>query len=111
MQQTEHLIDPPIDLMRRAGLLDTGDVSPYVDRDPDLSADDLIELLSRAGVLTERQAEAFVYRRSVEMNREETASRMEISASTVDDYLRAAEEKIAAAWATEEVVERFVRED
>ena len=53
--------------------------------------------LADTGVVGPRQAETYVLRRVDGLDRHETADRLEITASTVDDNLRAAETHLAAA--------------
>lgn len=69
-----------------------------------MPADEKIFTLSEIGVLTERQAEAYVYRRIEKYDRERAADEMGVSTSTVDDYERAAAEKLTNA---EETVDRL----
>lgn len=67
---------------------------------PQYSAAEEIELLADAGLLTERQAEAFVMRRVEATPGYAVADEMDVSQSTVSDYARDAEAKIEAARAT-----------
>jgi formylmethanofuran dehydrogenase subunit E len=69
------------------------------------------ERLAEAGLLTERQAEAFVLRRVEAVPREGAAQAMEISPNTLDEYLRAAADKIEAAEETLETLEEIRHED
>jgi DNA-directed RNA polymerase specialized sigma24 family protein len=53
--------------------------------------------LAETGVVAPRQAQTYVLRRVEDLDRHETADRLEITASTVDDNLRAAESHLADA--------------
>jgi len=97
--------DYPTDLMQRVGLLDPPETADYISRDTDLTADETITLLSEAGVLSPRQAEAYVYRRIEELDRGDTAAELDISKSAVDDYVRAAERKLTEASTTIKVLD------
>jgi len=69
--------------------------------------DEVIAALADAGLLTERQAEAYV-RRVVEMEpREAVAEHMEISTSTLDDHRGAAKDEIAAARKTVAILDAY----
>jgi len=69
--------------------------------------DEVIAALVDAGLLTERQAEAYV-RRVIEMERREAvAEYMDISTSTLDDHRGAAKEQIAAARETIEILDAY----
>ncbi|RQG93717.1 hypothetical protein [Natrarchaeobius oligotrophus] len=70
-----------------------------------LSVEEEIEMLTEAGLLTERQAEAFVYREVEAVPREAAAEEMGITASTLDDYRSDAVEKVKKARATVTAVE------
>jgi transcriptional regulator len=59
-----------------------------------------IELLADAGLLTKRQAEAYVYRRVEATPGYAVADEMGVSQSTVSDYVNDAEQKIETARAT-----------
>lgn len=99
-------IKVPLDLMQSVGLLDDQDVSSYIQRDEiDLSTEEKIKLLAGGGLLTERQAAAYVHRRIEEHPREKSAEEMGIAVSTLDDYLRHAEDKIHMAKMTEKVLD------
>jgi DNA-directed RNA polymerase specialized sigma24 family protein len=67
---------------------------------PEYSVAEEIELLADAGLLTERQAEAFVRRRVEGEPGWSVAEDMSISQSTVADYVGDAEQKIERAQAT-----------
>jgi predicted DNA-binding protein (UPF0251 family) len=69
-----------------------------------MPASEKIFTLSELGMLTERQAEAYVYRRIEKLDREETAAEMDVSTSTVDDYERAAADKLTNS---EETINRL----
>lgn len=58
---------------------------------------DAAQILTEIGVLTERQALAYVYRELVGFAREETAVAMETSKSNVDNLHRRAREKVEQA--------------
>lgn len=66
-----------------------------------------IEMLADAGLLTERQAEAFVYREIELVPREAAADAMGISPSTLDDYRADAVAKVDAATATIDAIEQL----
>lgn len=69
--------------------------------------DEVIATLADAGLLTERQAEAYV-RRVIEMEpREAVAEHMEISTSTLDDHRGAAKDEIAAARKTVAILDAY----
>lgn len=74
---------------------------------PTHTVDEEIELLTDAGLLTERQAEAFVARRIEATPGYAVAEHMGIGEQAVSDYVRAAEEKIETARATLEVLEEI----
>ena len=66
-----------------------------------------IDRLATAGLLTERQAEAYV-RRRIEMEPGyAVADHMDINESTLSDYVAAAEEKVEAAEETVEQIEQL----
>ena len=73
---------------------------------PTYSVKEEIELLVDAGLLTERQAEAFVLRRVEATPGYAVAEHMEVSESTVSDYVNAAEEKIENARDTLDALEK-----
>lgn len=64
---------------------------------PKYNVEEEIELLSDAGLLTERQAEAYVRRRVELEPGYAVAEYMDISESTLSDYVSDAEEKMEAA--------------
>jgi len=64
-----------------------------------------VELLTDAGLLTERQAEAFVRRRVEAEPGYAVAKAMGIGDSTVSDYVADAEQKIEQAEATMEALD------
>jgi DNA-directed RNA polymerase specialized sigma24 family protein len=64
---------------------------------PRYSVEEEIELLTDAGLLTERQAEAYVQRRIEATPGYAVADSMGVSQSTVSDYVGDAEKKIEAA--------------
>ncbi|WP_179234006.1 sigma-70 region 4 domain-containing protein [Halorubrum halodurans] len=66
---------------------------------------DKIEMLAGADLLTERQAEAYVYREIEQLSRDDAAERMGISPSTLDDYRSDAAAKIQRAEGTLDVLE------
>ena len=72
---------------------------------PCYSVKEEIELLTDAGLLTGRQAEAFVHRRVENTPGFAVADEMGVTQSTVSDYVTDAEAKIEAAEATLEVLE------
>lgn len=61
--------------------------------------------LAEAGLLSDRQAEAFILRVIEGRSREDAADLMGIDQSTVDDHLGAARRKIDAAGETLELVD------
>lgn len=69
------------------------------------SVEEEIEILSDAGLLTERQAEAFVRRRIELEPGYAVAEYMGIRESTLSDYVSDAEAKIKAARETLEAIE------
>lgn len=71
------------------------------------SAEEEIEMLAGAGLLTKRQAEAYVYREIEHLSRGAAAERMGISPSTLDDYRSDAGTKIEDAEETLDVLERI----
>jgi len=71
------------------------------------SIDEEIQLLVDAGLLTERQAQAYVYREVELVPREAAADQMGISSSTLDDYRADAEDKIEAARETLNALEEI----
>jgi formylmethanofuran dehydrogenase subunit E len=69
-----------------------------------------IEDLVEAGMLTERQAEAYVYRELVGFPRPDAAAQMDVSVNTLDNRLRAAKDKIEVARETVDTVSRLQEE-
>lgn len=67
--------------------------------------------ISDAGLLTERQAAAFVLREIVGMPRVTAANSMDISPNVLDKHLRAARDKIDAAEETLEELEQLEEEE
>ena len=80
---------------------------------PEYSVEEEIGLLADAGLLTERQAEAYVLRRVEATPGYAVAEQMDVSESAVSDYVSAAEEKIANARDTLQALEniRFQAQD
>jgi DNA-directed RNA polymerase specialized sigma24 family protein len=72
-----------------------------------LSVEEEIDALATAGLLTERQAQAFVYREVELVPRPEAAKAMDIKPSTLDNYVADAKEKVIAAQETAEAVEKI----
>jgi predicted DNA-binding protein (UPF0251 family) len=72
--------------------------------DQQMPAEEKVFALSEIGVLTERQAEAYVYRRVEKLDRQDAAAEMGVAASTVDDYERDAADKLTDA---EETIDRL----
>lgn len=62
-----------------------------------MAADDVVDSLAGAGLLTERQAEIYVLREIEQTPREATAERLGVSVNTVDNTLSTARRKVAAA--------------
>ena len=71
------------------------------------NADEAIQQLVDDGLLTERQATAFVLREIELTPRPAVAEHMDISANTLDNTIRAAKDKIEAAEATIATIERI----
>jgi predicted DNA-binding protein (UPF0251 family) len=71
-----------------------------------LSFEEEVDALADAGLLTERQAEAFVHRRIELTPRWAAAQDMGIAEDTLDDYVEVASEKIETAHATVEALGR-----
>jgi len=71
------------------------------------SADEEIQLLVDAGLLTERQAQAYIYREVELVPRAAAADEMGITLSTLDDYRADAEDKIEAARETLDALEEI----
>jgi len=69
------------------------------------SFEEEVDALVTAGLLTERQATAFVHREIELTPRQAAAKDMAIAPSTLDNYVADAERKIAAARETVEAVE------
>lgn len=69
-----------------------------------MTTEEEVERLVDAGLLTERQAEAYVMREVELVPREAAAEGMGIAPSTLDDYRADAVEKIEDAEATVEAV-------
>jgi len=67
---------------------------------PQYSIDEEIELLAEAGLLTERQAQAYVYREVELWPLHAVADELDLTKSTISDYAREAGRKIDAAEAT-----------
>jgi len=61
--------------------------------------------LTEAGLLTERQAEAYVLREFAGYSREDAAEWMDISPNTLDSRLSTARRKVEAAEATVEAID------
>jgi len=72
---------------------------------PKYTVEEEIEILTDAGLLTKRQAEAFAYRRIELTPGYAVADELGISQSTLSDYVSDAEAKIEAAEATIEALE------
>ena len=72
---------------------------------------DAIAELADAGLLTERQAEAFVLRDVEAVPRAAAADSMEVSVNTLDNTLGVARRKVERAQATAEAVEDIRFED
>jgi hypothetical protein len=74
---------------------------------PEYTVEEEIELLADAGLLTERQAEAYVQRRVEAQPGYAVADQMDIIDSTLSDYVSAAEEKVEAARDTVDALEEI----
>lgn len=72
-----------------------------------LSIEEEIDALATAGLLTERQAEAFVYRHVEAVPRRQAAEAMGIEPTTLDDYAADAKRKVTAAQETANAVEQI----
>lgn len=68
---------------------------------------EVIAALADVGLLTERQAEAYIRRAIQNEPREVVANLMDISPSTLDDHLRAAKNEVAAARETVAVLDAY----
>lgn len=77
----------------------------------DMWAKETATQISDAGLLTERQAAAFVLREIVGMPRVTAANSMDISPNVLDKHLRAARDKIDAAEETLEELEQLEEEE
>jgi len=79
---------------------------------PIYSPEEKIELLTDAGLLTERQAEAYVYRVIEGESGIKTAELMGgLDSTTVSDYKTVAENKVAEAQATVDVLAEIGTDD
>lgn len=76
-----------------------------------MSIEDSIEQLADAGLLTERQAEAFILREIEACPRQATAEQMGISVNTLDNTLGRARKLVDQAEATAAAVEEIRHED
>jgi len=76
-----------------------------------MSVESDTEQLADAGLLTERQAEAFVLRDIEACPRQATADEMGISVNTLDNTLSTARKKVRQAEATVDAVEKARHED
>ena len=74
---------------------------------PQYTPDEAVELLVDAGMLTERQAEAYVLRRVELTPGYAVAEHMDVTESTVSDYVSTAEEKLDAARETLDALEEI----
>ena len=74
---------------------------------PQYTVEEEIELLTEAGLLTERQAEAFVLRRVEATPGYAVAESMDVAESTVSDYVSDAEAKIESARETIDAIEEI----
>jgi DNA-binding CsgD family transcriptional regulator len=74
---------------------------------PRYTVEEEIEMLTDAGLLTERQAEAYVHRRIELTPGYAVAEEMGISEPTVSGYVSDAEDKIEAARATADALEEM----
>lgn len=74
---------------------------------PRYTAEEEIEMLADAGLLTERQAEAFVHRRVENTPGYAVAGQMNISEPTLSGYVSDAERKIEAARETLNTLEEI----
>jgi transcriptional regulator len=74
---------------------------------PHYSVKEEIEMLTDAGLLTERQAEAYVQRRIEATPGYAVADEMGVSQSTVSDYVSDAEAKIETARETVKAVDEI----
>lgn len=72
---------------------------------PQYTVEEEIERLVEAGLLTERQAEAFVLRRVEATPGYAVAESMDVEESTVSDYVSDAEAKIEAARETIDAID------
>lgn len=72
---------------------------------PALTVEEEIDLLVDAGLLTEIQATAYVYREVELVPRQAAADEMDIAKSTLDNYRGTAKDKIESARATIDALE------
>jgi predicted DNA-binding protein YlxM (UPF0122 family) len=72
---------------------------------PYYSIQEEVEMLVDAGLLTERQAQAYVYRYVEQLPLEDAADQLGLATSTVSNYAGDAAEKIDAAEATLDALE------
>lgn len=66
-----------------------------------------VEMLVEAGLLTERQAQAYVYRDVDPTPRKAVAEMLEISPNVLDKHLSAARQKVESAKATTEALQEI----
>lgn len=78
---------------------------------PKYSPEEEINLLSDAGLLTERQAEAYVFRRIELTPGYAVAEHMDVRESTVSDYVSDAERKIEMARETLDALDEIRFQD
>ena len=76
-----------------------------------MKVDEAIHEITRGGLLTERQAEAFVLREIEATPRQATADEMGISVNTLDNTLSTARKKVRQAEATVKAVEEARHEE
>jgi transcriptional regulator len=74
---------------------------------PRYSPDEEIDILTDAGLLTERQAEIYVYRRIEAVPRPAVADELGIAEQTVSNTATRAQEIIDAAEATLDALDKF----
>lgn len=72
---------------------------------PQYSVEEEIDALTSPGLLTERQAQALVYRRVEAVPRQAAADEVGLQPTTLDDYVADAERKIDAARETLDALE------
>lgn len=76
-----------------------------------MDVDEAVQTIAKSGLLTERQAEAYVLRDVELLGREAAAQTMGISPNVLDKHLRAARDKVEQAEATVDAIQDVRFED